>query len=419
MSDVSVTVSADTGGLSAGLAKAQEAVNSFKESASEGLNDVGGELTKVFAAGAIIEGVKSLGEEFDRIQKLSELFGESAETMQRVGAAAKVSGSDLEIVAKAMTHVTDNGVQAAQGNEKMSDAFKVLGIDAQSFVDLPLEDKLTKLSEGYEDGKSNAEKMNAVMQLLGKSGADLIPMLQQGSASLKNEFETAAVASNQSVAAISGAVDTLEGDFQTLKAWGADALGFIITQVQALGYGLAAVSAYLGNLSHGFKAAKEAYDAVLQAQADLQNQKEQAAQDDLTKARRNVTSDDDPKKDAGAAKKSEEELARLKEEVAKKEEAAHIRSLTLLERQWEIRQELAKLEDDIATAKSKGDEAAQLKAENTKLDLQKELGENLEKQDREEKERKDDLAKAEQKANKEIIKFQEDAAKKKLDDGGN
>ena len=60
MPDVNVVVGADSSPLSAGLAKAKESVNSFKEQAQDSFRELALEFAAVFAAGAILEGLHSV-----------------------------------------------------------------------------------------------------------------------------------------------------------------------------------------------------------------------------------------------------------------------------------------------------------------------------------------------------------------------
>ena len=71
--------------------------------------------------------------EFDRIGDLAVRFDTSAETIQKVGAAAKLSGADIEAVAGAMTKAGIAATNAADNGGEMAEKFAKAGIDAREF----------------------------------------------------------------------------------------------------------------------------------------------------------------------------------------------------------------------------------------------------------------------------------------------
>ena len=423
MSDkISIGVGVDASGVSTGLAAVKNAVNDFKHETKEGFKELGGEIGKVFAVAGIIESFKGIAEELHKVHKMSLQFGESAESIQRVAEAAKLCGVDVEAVAKSAAKVTINAKDAVGGNEKLSDAFKSIGIDAREFVDLPLEDKLVALSEGYEQAGSQAEKMAAMKDVLGKSYMELIPILAKGSDELKEMFANANVASNEAVENIAVTMEKLEHSFSTLKAYGAESLNVLITIFNNLCNAAAVAIAYVTNLTHGFGAAKEAAAAVLEGIDQAEKEEDERARKKLENAKKSATGDDLDK--VNAAKKAledeakaEKELADLQADNAKKKEEYHLRHITLNERELEIKKRLQELDVADALAKT-GDVATKVKNDNERLDLTKELEKNqddkqkwIEKQAAEEQKEAEknakEQAKAELKAKKDALKDSE------------
>ena len=175
MSDVKVTVAADTSALSSGLAAAHNAVEGFKEKTNESLKEVGSELTKAFAVGAVLESIKALFEKFSEIQNVADRFGTSAESVQRLGQVAKESGSSLEGLTKSLAKSDETAKKALQGDDKLAGAYKDLGIDAKEFIDMPLEERMLALADAFEKSGNNPMMRGALRDVLGKSAGDLIP----------------------------------------------------------------------------------------------------------------------------------------------------------------------------------------------------------------------------------------------------
>src|SRR5574337_1008034 len=154
-------------------------------------------------AGASVAGlvyfVKSTIDAADRLNDLSKSTGVSVETLSTMGYAAKQSGVDMESLGIGFKKLGKNMADAASGTGEAKDAFKVLGISVKDNngnlktseqVMLELADKFA----GIEDG---AGKTALAIKIFGKSGADLIPLLNEGGnglARLQREAREAGVA---------------------------------------------------------------------------------------------------------------------------------------------------------------------------------------------------------------------------------
>jgi len=119
----------------------------------------------------------------DNLNDLSQRTGVGVESLSKFGAAAEDSGSNMEEVAKAMGKLSKGIVDPAS---KTSEALKAIGInsrDAQGKIRgvdqimLDLADKFSRMPDG-------AQKTALAMELFGKSGMNLIPMLNGGRTAL-------------------------------------------------------------------------------------------------------------------------------------------------------------------------------------------------------------------------------------------
>ena len=198
-----------------------------------------GSLVKDFATGiaftGIVAGARELMNEFDRIGDLAVRFNTSAETIQKVGVAAKMSGTDIEAVAGAMTKAGIAATNAADNGGEMAEKFKLAGIDAREFSEADLDKKLIMIAQAYQDAAGDASKLNAIISIMGsKGGANLIPLISNVD-ELRATMAGASVATNESVASIQKANDAIDEMTQTLKVWGAEVVGFLVDNVQAAG----------------------------------------------------------------------------------------------------------------------------------------------------------------------------------------
>lgn len=115
----------------------------------------------------------------DNLNDLSQRTGVAVETLSRFGAAADDSGSSVDEVAKSMGRLARSVVDPAS---KANEALKSIGINSidasgkvrsMDEIMLDLADRFAKMPDG-------AQKTALAMELFGKSGANLIPMLNQG-----------------------------------------------------------------------------------------------------------------------------------------------------------------------------------------------------------------------------------------------
>lgn len=410
---VSVKVAAETSALSAGLAQAKNLVDDFKHSAVHSIKEVAAGFVAMFAAEKIIEYFKEVSEEMDRVQKLALRFGESAESIQRVGEAAKLSGSDMETVSKAMVKVNSNAIEAIKGSGELGDSFNTLGINAKEFVDMPMEEKLLKLAEGYSEGTGSAEKMAAIMKVLGKGSTELIPMLSGGAEELKKLFENATVASQATVDSLAETQEKSEHFYATLKAQTATAFAYVLEWIEKVENAYTVYFAFVKTLmTDGYtaakQAAKEASDEIEAAAAKAKAQREEKRE----KAKHGGSGDriEEGKRAQDEAK----ELAKLEEENAKKKEDARLRSLSLAQREAEIIKQIHDLEGKIAIARASGKRTDELKADNERIDLQKELEKNEGEQQKERDSAYQHDLKEAQRVAKEKAKAETDAKKDEL-----
>lgn len=123
---------------------------------------------------------------FDELSKTSQKIGIPVEELSKLKYAADLSGVSMEGMQTAVGKLSKNMVAASSGTGAMAEAFQSLGISVKN-SDGSLRSSsviLTELSDKFASMPDGAQKTALAMQLLGKSGADLIPMLNGGSDAL-------------------------------------------------------------------------------------------------------------------------------------------------------------------------------------------------------------------------------------------
>jgi len=129
----------------------------------------------------------------DSAQKSAEGVGTTVETLTALKHAADLSGVSFEGLQKGMKAIIKRSADAADGMKEYEEAFDAVGItvtdtegrlkSAETLI-LEVADTFSK----YEDG---AWKSARAMDLFGKSGADMIPLLNEGAAGIKKMTDEA------------------------------------------------------------------------------------------------------------------------------------------------------------------------------------------------------------------------------------
>jgi lambda family phage tail tape measure protein len=150
--------------------------------AAAGLSGALGSLAPLLSVAGLAGMVKGSIAAGDAIYDLSQKTGVSVEALARFKKAAATSGTDLDTVAKSLAKLSQNMVKAATGNKEMAGNFKALGISVRN-ADGSLKSAdqvMLEMADRFKDMKGDPVKVALAMNLLGKSGKELIPMLNMG-----------------------------------------------------------------------------------------------------------------------------------------------------------------------------------------------------------------------------------------------
>jgi hypothetical protein len=221
----------DASGLDRGLASAQESVGRFARQA-------GTALAGAFAFDKIISGFSSAIEKGDQLQDIAEKFGVSASKLQMLGNAASVFGSGLDQVSAGLNKLSlaqQKAVSGEQGAEALVATFAEVGISLDELRTISAEDIFLKIADSFSSGANDGRQFVIVNELLGKAQTDLIKVLNQGSAAITEQGNAIGVFSNETIAQLSAASDSIK-KFQNILTVGfGTAASKIMEAVEAYG----------------------------------------------------------------------------------------------------------------------------------------------------------------------------------------
>ncbi|MDR4469827.1 MAG: phage tail tape measure protein [Nitrospira sp.] len=144
--------------------------------------------TQVTAAGTALFAIaKSTANYGDELFKTSQKVGIQVEALAGLQHAAKLADVDnrqLQIGLQALSRAM---VDSAQGAGEGFEAFKRVGVSATDANGKlkPMQDVLLELADVFSKTQDGAGKTEVAMKLLGKSGVDLIPLLNSGKAGIQ------------------------------------------------------------------------------------------------------------------------------------------------------------------------------------------------------------------------------------------
>jgi hypothetical protein len=112
------------------------------------------------------------------LKELAERTGSTVESLSGLAAVAKLSGTDTDALAGGLQKLSKAMIDAENGGAKTSASFKAIGLSVGDITnkapDKVFELIARRLSE-YQDG---AEKIVIAQNLLGKAGANLLPVMK-------------------------------------------------------------------------------------------------------------------------------------------------------------------------------------------------------------------------------------------------
>jgi hypothetical protein len=135
------------------------------------------------AVKGVVELVESVGDAAVAAERLSQKLGVSTKDIQELGYAAKVSGVDAQEMQVGMQKLA-KGLEEARtkGSGPVAETFAKLGVSMSdpAIKSKDLGQTIELLADKFKAMPDNADKTALAIDLFGRSGTALIPMLNQG-----------------------------------------------------------------------------------------------------------------------------------------------------------------------------------------------------------------------------------------------
>lgn len=199
-----------------------------------------GALAPVATVGGLAALVGKTIEAGDKFRDLSQRTGVSVESLARFNKAAATSGTDIDSVGKALGKLSKGMYEAAETGGATADALRTLGISATDAAGkLKSADQVTlEIANKFKAMPDGVEKTALAMQLFGKAGAEMIPMLNEGgkaieslSVKMSGAFAEKADQYNDKLAMLGGKVGALAAGITVALLPALDATVTVLTLV--------------------------------------------------------------------------------------------------------------------------------------------------------------------------------------------
>jgi len=202
-----------------GLKAAEKQLKSF----GSAISSVGIKLAAVGAAGvtAAVGLVTKFAAFGDSIDKASKRTGIAVGSMSELAFAAEQSGASMETLEAGVRNMQRQLNDAATGSQTAVDAFAELGLAAQDLIGLAPEDQFLAVAEAVSRIEDPSTRAATAMQVLGKSGTQLLPMFEGGAGGIqklmKELRDLGGSATPEAVAASAKFTDTLNTLWKSLR----------------------------------------------------------------------------------------------------------------------------------------------------------------------------------------------------------
>ena len=203
--DVEVSLGARIDSLIEGLSEAGAKVKEFASESAEQVEALNGKISSIgnaFKELAELATLGVIGEQFvelglktseyaEGLELASQRTGATTEKLAELGYAATTVGASSETMQRALQLLSRNMQSVTDDGGPLNQAFKAIGLSAQQVKEMSPEEVLERMAVVFSSTQDGASKTALAMQLLGRNGAELIPLLNKGAAGLDELGERA------------------------------------------------------------------------------------------------------------------------------------------------------------------------------------------------------------------------------------
>lgn len=204
-----VEIGANDSSLVKGLRRAQAKLKKF----GMGLSAIGGGMSAASASvlGPLAASVQVFAGSGDELSKMADRTGASVEALSELRHAATQSDVEVAQLQTGLNRMSRVVGEAATGSKGAAESLAHLGLTAQQLQSLPVDKQFELIADALAGIEDPAIRTMRAMDIFGKGGASLMPMMTSGAAGIQALREEARKLGLQ-VSGADAAAATLYGD---------------------------------------------------------------------------------------------------------------------------------------------------------------------------------------------------------------
>lgn len=125
-------------------------------------------------------GLKIFADHGDALAKMSQRTGLTVESLGQLGHAATQSGASVQDMESGLRFLSKNMTLAVQGNKTAKESFAALGLSIDDLLAMNPEERFLATADALSRVRDPALKSGLAMQVFGRGGTALLPMLADG-----------------------------------------------------------------------------------------------------------------------------------------------------------------------------------------------------------------------------------------------
>jgi len=129
---------------------------------------------------ALASTAKVFAETGSQLADMSARTGVSVEALSELGYVAEMSGGDLETLEAGLRKMQKTIAEAASGSQSAQEALAALGITIADLKNLSPDEQFLRIADRLAQIQNPTQRAAAAMEVFGKSGTQLLPMLAGG-----------------------------------------------------------------------------------------------------------------------------------------------------------------------------------------------------------------------------------------------
>ena len=144
-----------------------------------------------FIGEQIYELTEKTAEYGHEVELAAQKTGMSTDAVQEWGVASKMAGGSMEGMIQGLRKFSQEIVHAEEGQKQSVDGFNKLGIAADDLKGMKIDDLMLKIADSFKEHADGANKDALAVQMFGRAGLTLIPILNLGREGIQQYKEMA------------------------------------------------------------------------------------------------------------------------------------------------------------------------------------------------------------------------------------